>query len=210
MDINRLTLGERIAAASGVLLLIVMFLNWFGISEGDLQAGDLSGEEARDLTELALSQGLTEDSTSLNVNAWESFSFIDIILLLGIIAAVGFAVAKAASQSPRLPVPSSAIIAGLGILGTLLVLYRIIDPPYSLNREIFVFVGLILAAGIAYGGFRAMQEEGTSFKEIGDNLGDRGGPGAGGSPGGGTGAPPPPASGGTAPPPPPPPPSSNV
>ena len=213
MDINRLTLGERIAAASGVLLLIVMFLNWFGISSEDAQAqfesGDISEEEALEIGELAASQGLTESSTSLKLNAWESFGFIDIVLVLAAVAAIGFAAVKA-SQAVRLSVPSNAIVGGLGILGALLVLYRIIDPPYSLGREIFVFVGLLATAGIAYGGYRGMQDEGTSFGDIGDGRRDRGGTGSGAGPGGGTGAPPPPPSGGTAPPPPPPPPSSNV
>jgi hypothetical protein len=210
MDINRLSLGEKIAAAAGVVLLIVMWLNWYGIDQEG--AADLSVDELTDVAGFADSLTATE----VNLSAWQAFGFIDIILLAAAVAAIGFAVAKAASQSPRLPVPSSAIIAGFGILGTLLVLYRVIDTPYSLDRKPFLFVGLIAVAAIAYGGYRAMQEEGTSFQEVGDNLRDRGGPGAGtgagpgaGS-GGSAGAPPPPPAGGTTTPPPPPPPSSNV
>ena len=58
----------------------------------------------------------------------------------------------------------------------------------DVGRSIGVFLGLIAAAGVAYGGWTAMQEEGTSFADQADRLG-----------GGGDDAPPPP------PPPPPPP-----
>lgn len=170
MDVNRLRTGEKIAGIAAVLLFIVMFLNWFGLGapEGTEQAAEAFGVDV-----------------SVSLNAWESFSFIDLILLLTIIVAVGLAVASAMARTVALPVAASALTAGLGILSTLLVLYRIIDPPGGLDREIFVFVGLLLAAAIAYGGWRSMQEEGTTFSGEADRLGDRtSGPGDG--PGGTT------------------------
>ena len=79
--------------------------------------------------------------------------------------------------------------AGLGILSVLLIIYRIISPPdggagdlIDISRGIGVYLGLIAAIGIAYGGWTAMQEEGTSFSDQADRFG-----GGGGSP------PPPPA-----------------
>jgi hypothetical protein len=93
-----------------------------------------------------------------------------------------------------MPIATSALAAGLGGLAVLLILFRIISPPdggagdlVDIGRGIGVFLGLIAAAGITYGGWLAMQEEGTSFSGPADRLG-------------GGDAPPPP--------PPPPPPSS--
>ena len=75
------------------------------------------------------------------------------------------------------PVAISAITAGLGILSVVLILFRIISPPdfgvgdfgdiagVDVGRKIGVFLGLIAAGGIAYGGWTAMQEEGTSFAD---------------------------------------------
>jgi multidrug transporter EmrE-like cation transporter len=123
----------------------------------------------------------------LNVNAWESFDFIDIVLLLAVIAGIGLAVLSAAQSSVQLPVAASAITAGLGILGTLLVLYRVIEPPSEASRKIGLFLGLIAVAGIALGGWLAMQEEGTTFGGEADRLG-----GGGAAPGAGPPAPPPP------------------
>ena len=215
MDINRLTLGEKIAAGSAIALFIFMFFSWFGI--------EVSGPG-----------GFEQSIPDAGGSAWDTLDLIRFVLLLTIIAAIALAVTKANRSRIDLPVSLSVIVAGLGILSTLLILYRVINPPdfgisglaelggaeIDTTRKIGLFLGLIAAAALAFGGFKAMQEEGTSFQEAGDQLRDRSddsgsGPGAGpgAGPSGGTGTPPPPpagGTGGTAPPPPPPPPSSNV
>ena len=189
MDTNRLGRGEMIAAVSAVLLLLVMFIfSWFGIG------GDLG----------AIAAAADVDT---GANAWQSFGFIDIVLFITILVAIGLAVMKANSQSPNLPVAGSALVAGLGILSLLLLLYRVIDPPYDADREIGIFLGLLATAGIAYGGWEAMREEGTSFGAQADRLQTRDTPGS--STGRDVPPPPPPASGGTATPPPPRDPGSN-
>jgi hypothetical protein len=192
MDVNRLSQGEKIAAGSGVLLFIVMFFSWFGIS------GDVG-------------TALGSVGVDANFNAWQSFDLIDLFLLLTILVAVGAAVAKASDT--RVDFPLSTVVTVLGGISTLLVLYRILDPPGSLDRKFGVFLGLILAAALTYGAWLAMQEEGTSFQDAADRFGSGGdGPGSGAG-GGGTYAPPPaddpyaspPPAGGEPPPPPPPP-----
>jgi hypothetical protein len=187
MNADRLSTGEKIAGASAVLLFIFMFFDWFKV---DVSSGD----------------GLF--SVSIGGNAWEAFSTIDIILMITIIAAVAVAVIRLADAVVEPPFSINAVVAILGAVSVLLILYRIIDPPggsdiegVDISPAIGAFLGLLAAAGITYGGYRAMQEEGTSFGDLGDQLSNRGG-------GHGTGGhtPPPPSS--TTPPPPPPPPSS--
>jgi hypothetical protein len=46
----------------------------------------------------------------------------------------------------------------LGMLSSLLVLYRIINPVLDAGRKLGLFLGLLAAAGIAAGGWLAMQE----------------------------------------------------
>ena len=187
MDANRLRTGELIAGVSAVALLVVMFLPWFGIDFGTGVAEDF----AEDL-------GV---ETSANFNAWESFGFIDLVLLVTIVVAVGLAASKAMARNVSLPVAASAVTAGLGILSTVLVLYRLIDPVEDASREFGLFLGLIAAAGIAYGGWRSMQEEGTTFAGEADRIGDRDA-----DTDRGPTTPPPAAERGTSDPPPPPPP----
>lgn len=142
-----------IAGGSAVALFLIMFIfKWFGLEDAPAGVG--------------------------GPDAWEAFSFIDIILLLTIGAAIAVAVMSAAASSVNLPVAGSALVAGLGILSAVLILFRIIFPPdiegfgfeIGTNPAIGVFLGLIAAAGIAYGGWVAMQEEGTSFGDQRDRV----------------------------------------
>jgi uncharacterized membrane protein YhaH (DUF805 family) len=189
MDVDRLSTGEKIAGASAVLLFIFMFFNWFNV-------------------DVSASTGGFAVSASEGGSAWQAFSVIDLILLLTVVVVVAVVVIRLSDALVEPPVSLNAVAAVMGGLSVLLILYRIIDPPdagsfpgvsVDVSPTIGAFLGLIAAVGIAYGSYRAMQEEGTSFGEIGDGLSNRGGPGAGAP----TQQPP-----AATPPPPPPPPSS--
>ena len=204
MDLDTMPRGALIAGICGVALFIIMLLPWFG-------AGELGQavEQAQDIAQQL--GGVEIEEVDTTANAWESFDFIDIILLLAVIAGIGLAVMSALGTSVNLPVAASAITTGIGGIATLLVLYRILDPPYDAGREYGVFLGLIATAGIAVGGWLAMQEEGTSFGDLGGGGYGGGGdypeqgqgyadPGTQAPPPGGAQPPPP---GGSQPPPPP-------
>jgi uncharacterized membrane protein YhaH (DUF805 family) len=188
MDADRLSTGEKIAGGSAILLFIFMFFDWFKV--------DISDD-----------QGLF--SVSVGGNAWDALDFIPIVLMLAIIAAIAVAVIRLTDAAFEPPVSMNAIVAILGAISVLLILYRIIDPPgggdvpgVDVNPALGIFLSLLAAVGLTYGGYRAMQEEGTSFGDLGDQFSNRGGAGPGA---GGTTHPP---SSSATPPPPPPPPSS--
>jgi hypothetical protein len=188
MDANRLSTGEKIAGVSAVLLFIFMFFDWFN-------------------AEVSVNSGGFVGSASEGGSAWQAFSGIDLFLLLTVVVAVAVAVIRLTDAVFEPPFPLNAAVAVLSGVSVLLVLYRIIDPPgggelagvsVDISPTVGAFLGLIAAAGITYGGYRAMKEEGTSFGDIGDQLSS--GRGAGTAP-----SQQPPAA---TPPPPPPPPSS--
>jgi hypothetical protein len=162
MDVDKLSTGEKIAGASAILLFIFMFFDWFTVSA---------------------SNGFI--SVSVGGSAWDALDVIPIILMVAIIAAVGVAVVRLTDAVFEPSISVNAIVAILGAISVLLILYRIISPPDSgvsgidVSPAVGIFLGLVAAAGITYGGYRAMQEEGASFGEIGDRLGSggRGGPG---------------------------------
>ena len=174
MDLTRLTQGEKIAGVSGIALILIMFIfKWFGLKVGVTGFGSVEGSR----------------------NAWGSYGFIDIVLFITVVAAVGLAVIKASEAEAGLPVAAGAIVAGLGILSVVLIIISIISPPdfgagdisgVDHTRKIGVWLGLIAAIGVAYGGWRTMQEEGTSFGGEADRF--RGPP----DPGPSAGPPPPP------------------
>ena|SRR5438552_1976702 len=157
MDLTKVNQAERIAGIAGILFIIDMFLHWW------------SGP-----TFAAL--GI---HVSASFNAWQPSDFMDIIWFLSALSGVFLFLMAANNVALNLPVAMSAIATGLGGFSTILILYRIIDPPYSLGRSYGVFLGLILMAAMTYGAYTAMQEEGASFSGTG---GSRGTGGTGGAP----------------------------
>jgi hypothetical protein len=159
MDPASVGRGTVIAGVSGVLLFVFMFFSWFGV--------DVSSAVPAGIPEDIANQAIEESGIDTTANAWQAFDFIDLVLLLAVIASVGFAVIDLSGASVSLPVAGSAITAGIGAIAFLLVLYRLINPPDDLGREIGVWLGLLATAGITYGGYEGMQEEGASFGEAG-------------------------------------------
>jgi hypothetical protein len=198
MDLNRLTQGEKIAGVSAILLFIFMFFDWYGVTiSGGGETINLGG----------------------GGNAWDALDFIPILLLIAIIATVAVVVIEATDNDVELPVHGAAIITVVGVVSTLLILFRIIDTPTFASIggvsaegsvKFGIFLSLIAAAGMAFGGWRTMQEEGTTFGDAADRLsgGPGGGPGASPPPPPSSSPPPPPPPPSSTPPPPPPPPSS--
>jgi hypothetical protein len=146
VDTSKLSLGDQIAAVGGIALFIALFLPWYGV---DVNAGAIS----------------VSDSAS----AWEALDFIDILLFLIALVAVGVPAVKAADAVPD-DFPGALLVLAAGAFGVLLVLYRLIDLPtpdlslagVDFSRKIGIFVGLIATAGIAYGGWRANEESPVS------------------------------------------------
>jgi uncharacterized membrane protein YhaH (DUF805 family) len=194
MEIDRLSTGEKVSAASAVLLFIFMFFDWFG----------------------AKVEGVPGFSGSIEAggSAWDALDVIPIFLMLAIVAAIGVAVIRLTDADVEPPVSMNAIVAVLGGLAVLLILYRIIDPPgggdaiagvgVDITLKLGIFLGLLAAAGIAYGGYTAMREEGATFGGEADRLGGGGSAGSGQQPPAGGTPPPPPPPPAQQPPPPPP------
>jgi hypothetical protein len=139
METSRLTSGDISAGVGGIVLLVSLWLNWYGVSVN-----------------------VAGFSASSSGSGWEVLSQIDIILFLISIVAIGLVAAKAAGAVPA-DVPVPVVLIALGGLAVLLVLFRIIDTPapsdlpdeVDVSRKIGIFIALIGAAGIAYGGWRS-------------------------------------------------------
>jgi hypothetical protein len=145
LDTSKISFGEMIAGASAVALFIFMFFPWYGASAS---VGAISA--------------------SSNATAWEALSFIDILLFLVVVIAIGLTVARAMGSMPAgLPAPPGLIVAAAGAFAVLLILFRLISTPgpdstfgveVDISRKIGIFLGLIAAGGITFGGWTAMNE----------------------------------------------------
>jgi hypothetical protein len=199
MDVDKLSTGEKVAGASAVLLFIFMFFDWFSV--------EVSG-----------GSGVFAASAVAGGNAWDALDFIPIVLIVTILAALGVVVLRLTDSAYEPPISANAVVSVLGGLSVLLILFRIVDTPgggsipglsVDVSPALGIFLSLLAAIGIAYGGYRAMQEEGASFGDVGDRLSGGSTPAAGTPPPPSSATPPPPppppAAGGTPPPPPAPP-----
>jgi hypothetical protein len=172
MEVDRLSTGEKISAVSAILLFIFMFFDWFGVKVSSVTgfSGSLSG----------------------GGSAWDALDVIPIFLMAAIVVALAVAVIRLTDADVEPPFSLNTIVAALGALAVILILYRIINPPdtpefagvsVDVTLKFWIFVSLAAAAGIAYGGYSAMREEGTTFGDAADRLSGRSGGGA--APGGG-------------------------
>ena len=130
---SRLRLAEWIAALAGVGLIVSLGLDWYGAR----------GRET-------------------GISGFAAFDVIDLLLVL--VAAVGIALAvlQATQDGPALPVAAAVLTITTGILGTLLVLYRIVNEPGPddlLEVRAGAYLGLFATAALTAGGWLSLADE---------------------------------------------------
>jgi hypothetical protein len=138
LDANRLSQGQLVAALSAIVLFIISFLPWFGVSG-------------------AVTVGGTTIGGSQNFSLWEIENPLDIYLMIVILVALVPAAMALLGDGADAPMAAMAT-ALLGGVGTILILYQVFDTPGITDRKIGLFLGLIACAGIAVGGYLSMQE----------------------------------------------------
>ena len=136
--LDRFSRGDKIAAGGGLLLVISLFLPWYGIKLGDALPGG---------------GALTSQLESITANAFDALKFIDILLLLiGAAVAVGlFLIASGKADSGL-----RAFVESIGGVAALLVLFRMFDQPGPggfIVLKYGIFISFIAAVAIAVGGF---------------------------------------------------------
>jgi hypothetical protein len=156
-DISRLRRSDQIIGGSAIAFFIFLFFfKWYGVSSN---VSSFAGV-----------------NVNVSKSGWSVFTNSRWIWLITIIVAIGAVVVVAGQLKLETPVKPSVLIAGLGALSTILILYRIIHHPTasasvgsfhaSAGIKIGIWLGLIAAAGVTYGGYLAMGDEGTSLAEV--------------------------------------------
>jgi hypothetical protein len=142
---GRLSQGQVIAAIGAAALLVAMFLPWVGVSGPSLPSG------------VQLPGGVSGGGDTTD-NIWKG-STLDVYLLITVIVAALPALLALTDASEEFSFVSAATFL-LGIVGVVLVAaFLTVDFPDGADRKYGAFIGLAAAIVIAFGGFRAMQEE---------------------------------------------------
>jgi uncharacterized membrane protein YhaH (DUF805 family) len=118
-DANRLTTVDKVVGGSAVLLLLSLFLPWFGLSEYDYSVGGLS-----------------------------SHSFLALVLLSSVALIAYFAARAGWDDSPvKLPAAHAPLLLVVGGAQLFLVLLAFAVAPEGLSRQSGAWLALIAALG---------------------------------------------------------------
>ena len=142
-------LGAAIAGASGLLLVISLFMTWYEFPlSGPLgEVGDVLGLDVRE---------------KVTKSGWESFEVLDVICVVAALVAIVRATVALIGDDDNPSIPGSVLTLALGAVALAFILYRVVNPPgIGLNRELGLWVGAFSAGGIVYGSFLAMQARKT-------------------------------------------------
>jgi hypothetical protein len=161
VDMGRLHRSDRIIGISAIAFFVFLFFfKWFGVSSSASVGGGISYSDS--------------------ANGWHTFTNSRWIWIVTIIVALAAVAISAGAFKIDSPVQTGMLVAGLGAVSAALIIYRIFDHPSagtsgtiagvhysaSVGIKLGIWLGLIAALGVAYGGYLAMQSEGTSLTDV--------------------------------------------
>jgi hypothetical protein len=160
----RLSRWDWLAFVAALALLLVMSVDWYTTKQGEecrrveraqtqAQPGGVQGDQFGS----TVRNRARECAERREKNAWQAPGLIDrvimVVLLLAIVAAIVAAFLRAAGRRFDTPFTPSAVAAGAGLTASLLILYRILQPP-GFNPAAVVKAGA--AFGLALAGILAI------------------------------------------------------
>ena len=129
---RRVRAGDIVVGASALVLLAAMSLTWYTVP------------------------------SYRNLNAWEAFGVVDVLLALIALLGVALALSQVVGRGPALPVALGVITTTLALAAVLLVLYRILNQPGP-NDQIVVeygaYLGLLATLGVFFGAWLSLSDE---------------------------------------------------
>jgi hypothetical protein len=123
------TAGERIAWVAGLVLMLSSFMSWYA--------------------------GTSIEGPTLAVIGWHTGTIGKLVFFIGL-ALVALAILREAGVELPPSIPESLVTIGLGALGTILVLIRLISIPDTFagtsGRAIGIWIALLSALGVILAG----------------------------------------------------------
>jgi hypothetical protein len=156
MDLRRLRVGEWVIGASGLLLLVALFLPWYELGEGFVVG--------------------PADALDAHASAWDAFTILDVLLAFGALVAIAVIVVTAVEATPAAPLAMQSLLILFALLLLILVIFRLADPPditflestdapgarsnvADIDRAAGGWLALVAVVGIVVGGLIAIRDE---------------------------------------------------
>jgi len=149
----RIRVGALVSATSALVLLVIMFATeWYGV------AGVPDPSAVR-------------PAVSTAENGWHGLTVTRWVLLATIVASIGAVVLHASQREHGNKTDTSLIVAALGTVSAVLLIWRVlIDLPAGnrvIDQKLGAFLGLLCALGIAWGGYEAIREQRARVRAAG-------------------------------------------
>lgn len=138
-DWSRMSFATRVASVGAVVLLVSVFLEWVHVSAGPFSSG---------------------------ASGWSAFSLGKLAALAALVALVALGL-EIFRPDVTLPFPTPLILVVCGAVGLFCSIYHVLFLPggdvpdgigVDVGRSFGVFLAVIAAAALTYGGWRRMQE----------------------------------------------------
>jgi hypothetical protein len=170
VDLRRVRTWEWFTGAAGLVLLIALFLPWYGVDVKEGAAVSFFG-------------------SARTANALEALTVIDVFLLLAALIAIALPIVAAMQRTTAVPQTLSAFVVWVALFASILALIRLLSPPgadslggaigfegaflkrslggasasfddvFSTTREIGAWIGTLATLAILACGWRSMRDK---------------------------------------------------
>jgi hypothetical protein len=130
-DASSVKRSTWIAGGGAVLLLISTFFSWWKVS--------------------AL-------GFSVNASGWDTGALGKLVFFVALIAIVLVVIDHMKVDVSQMPIPVPLALLGAGVLAVVLLVIRYLDTPDGVDRAWGIYVALIAALVLTYGGWLKLQE----------------------------------------------------
>src|SRR5918992_2528628 len=157
---DKISRGERIVLFASAILVLTSVLPLWASYGASVRGGGVDQESSESFT------------------VWsDAYNFVPKLVILLALVALGLVIARIGGARLNLPASMGLIYVGVGGVATLLLLLTVLFGPrefgledsgfeafgieasFDVSRGLLLFLGLLLAAAIAVGGYLHMQEE---------------------------------------------------
>lgn len=153
MRLGRLRWGEILAAAGGLGLGASLFLvDWYQRTVATSLPGAGPTEAVGQATE--------------RLSGWEALSILRWLLLAAAIAGMALLVVQVTQRSTGLPAVFTVAVTWLGLVGSVLLLYRIVNQPGPddlVEVEAGAWIGFLTVLMVAVGAWWSLRDESPGF-----------------------------------------------
>lgn len=156
MNAGGMSQGQIVAGISAALLLISLFLAWGGVG-GDIPNLPDIPQGTPGAAALGAAQSAAEDAAS--VSGWESQNTLDIYLAILSILVLANVTMTMMGNPEGVPFAPAAATFLLGVIGTIMTAYVLIDIPEGAERKIGIYLAVAAVIGVTVGSYLQMRDE---------------------------------------------------